>query len=106
MNVQDLKRWHWAVVAIVVGLALSFVWANVDWNDTLPTIGQRDFEAGLITKYPQVGHLANVTVMPPEEGKYRVLAEQVRATKNAGEIEMRPVAYVADTPYKSGTWRG
>src|SRR5205823_5006115 len=106
MHVQELKRWHWVVIALVVGVALSYVWSSVEWDENLPTIGQRDFEAGLTIKFPQAGHLENVTVMPPEEGKYKVVAEQVRNTKTAGVVDLRPVAYMADTPYKAGQWRG
>ena len=95
MHVQDLKRWHWVVIALVVGVALSYVWSSVEWDENLPTIGQRDFEAGLTIKFPQAGHLENVTVMPPEEGKYKVVAEQVRNTKTAGVVDLRPVAYMA-----------
>jgi len=106
MHVQDLKRWHWVVISIIVGLALSYVWSSVEWDENLPTIGQRDFESGLVTKFPQAGHLDNVTVMPPQEGKYKVVAEQVRNTKTPGVIDLRPVAYMADSPYISGKWRG
>ncbi len=106
MHVQDLKRWHWAVISIIVGLALSYVWSSVEWDENLPTIGQRDFEAGLAIKFPQAGHLDNVTVMPPQEGKYKIVAEQVRNTKTPGVIDLRPVAFMADTPYVSGKWRG
>lgn len=105
MHVQDLKRWHWVVIALLVGLALSYVWSSVEWDENLPTIGQRDFEAGLIIPFPREKHLANVTVMPPQEGKYKVVAEQVRMGKEAGVVEMRPVAYMADAPYKAGAWR-
>src|SRR5882757_4942390 len=100
MQIQDLKRWHWALIAIVVGLALSYAWSAVEWDENLPTIGQQKFEAGLAIKFPQVDHLENVTVMPPREGKYKIVAEQVRNTKTAGVVELRPVAFMADTPYK------
>ena len=106
MHVEDLKRWHWVVVALVVGLALSWVWSSVEWDETLPSIAQRDFEAGLTIPYPKDGHLANVTVMPPLEGKHKVVAERMRNTKTPGVMEMRPVAYMADAPYKAGQWRG
>ena len=106
MHVQDLKRWHWVAISLVVGLLLSWVWSSVEWDENLPTIGQRDFEAGLLINYPQAGHLNNVTVMPPQEGKYKIVAEQVRNTKTPGVIDLRPVAYMADTPYKAGQWRG
>jgi hypothetical protein len=44
--------------------------------------------------------------MPPQEGKYKIVAEQVRNTKTPGVIDLRPVAFMADTPYKAGQWRG
>jgi hypothetical protein len=106
MHVQDLKRWHWIAISLVVGLALSYVWSSVEWDENLPTIGQRDFEDGLTVPYPQARHLSNITVMPPQEGKYKIVAEQVRNTREAGVIDLRPVAYMADTPYKAGQYRG
>src|SRR5215211_1423997 len=106
MHVEDLKRWHWAVVAVIVGLALSYVWSSVEWDENLPTIGQRDFELGLQIKYPQAGHLEKVTVMPPIEGKYKIVAEKMTNSQQVGVMNLRPVAFMADTPYKSGLWRG
>jgi len=106
MHVQDLKRWHWVAISIVVGLALSYVWSSVEWDENLPTVGQADFERGLLTKFPAEKALQNVVVMPPQEGKYKIVAEQVRNTKTAGVVDLRPVAYMADTPYKAGVWRG
>jgi hypothetical protein len=110
MNVQDLKRWHWIAMSIVVGLALGYVWSNVEWDENLPTIGQRDFEEGLVKQFPKQGHLERVTVMPPVEGKYKIVADQVRDIKlvdaQRADVNFRPVAYMADTPYKAAAWRG
>ena len=106
MHVEDLKRWHWILIALGVGLALSWTWSNVEWDENLPTVGQRDFEAGLRAPYPNAGHLVNVTVMPPMEGKYKVVAGQMRNSKTPRLMDVRPVAYMADTPYKAGQWRG
>jgi hypothetical protein len=107
MQVQDFKRWHWLVIALGVGLALSYVWSSVEWDENLPTIGQREFEAGLTIAYPTQGHLENVTVMPlGVDGAFKVVAEQVRNTKTPGVIDLRPVAFRADVPYKAGMWRG
>src|SRR5207249_10712992 len=93
MHVQDLKRWHWALIAIGVGLELSYVWSNVEWDENLPTIGQRDFEAGLLAQYGQPLHLQEVAIMPPTEGgTYKVVAEQLRNTQTAGVMEFRPGA--------------
>ncbi len=101
MHVQDIKRWHWLSIAIVIGLALSYVWANVEWGDQLATIGQPDFERGLIIQYPQPGHISRAIVLPPQEGKSKVVCEQLRRTKDPRVMEFRPVAFMADVPYKS-----
>jgi hypothetical protein len=101
MHVQDLKRWHWLSIAIVIGLALSYVWANVEWGVQLPTIGQPDFERGLVLKYPVPGHISSAIVCPPQEGKSKVVCEQLRRTKDPRVMEFRSVAFMADTPYKS-----
>ncbi|HEX8523931.1 MAG TPA: hypothetical protein VF669_16880 [Tepidisphaeraceae bacterium] len=101
MQVQDLKRWHWLVVSIVIGLALSYVWSNVEWGEQLPTIGWPDFERGLLTKYPAQGHLQNITVLPPLEGKNKVVCEQLRRTNDPRKMRYRPVAFMADAPFKS-----
>lgn len=106
MQVQDLKRWHWLIVSVVVGLALSYVWSSVEWDENLPTIGQREFEAGLTVPYPAQGHLQKVTVMPLGEGAHKVVAQRVVNTRTPGVIELRPVAFRAAVPYKAGTWRG
>src|SRR2546421_7620355 len=106
MHVEDIKRWHWALIAVVVGLLLSWVWSSVEWDENLPTIGQREFEAGLLIPKDSVGTLLNVTVMPKtESGIYKIVAEQVRPGKTQGKGETKPVAFVAETPYKAGVWR-
>ena len=107
MQVQDLKRWHWLIVALVVGLALSYVWSAFEWEENHPTMSQRDFEAGLTVPYGTQGHLQRVTVMPlGVDGAYKVIAEQMRNTDTRGEMIFTPRAFRADVPYKAGLWRG
>lgn len=107
MHIEDIKRWHWVAVSIVVGLALSWVWSNVDYQENLPTLGQRDFEAGLMTEEFADRSLLGITIMPPStEGKYKVIAHQLRDRGVAGEMSKQRVAFVAETPYKAGLWRG
>jgi hypothetical protein len=106
MHAQDLKRWHWVAISIVVGIALSIAWSSIEWDENVPSIGQRDFESGLIIPYPQQGHLSNVTVLPAQEGKYKIIAQEMRNTSTPGVMDLRPVAYLADSPYKSSQWNG
>jgi hypothetical protein len=106
MHVQDLKRWHWVLISLFVGLLLSWVWSSVEWDENLPTIGQHDFETGLTGSRQRIGALINIVVMPPMDGKYKVVAEHIRPTQTAGKGDAMPVAFIADTPYKAGVWRG
>jgi len=106
MHVQDIKRWHWVAISIVVGLLLSWVWSSVEWDESLPTIGQHDFETGLTGSRNRIGALIDITVMPPMDGKFKVVARHIRPTTTAGKGDARPVVFIADTPYKAGVWRG
>jgi hypothetical protein len=107
MHIEDIKRWHWIAISIVVGLALSWVWSNFDFQENLPSLGQRDFEAGLMTEYPADRSLMGITVNPPtSEGRYTVIAYQLRDKGVPGEMSKLKMAFVTDAPYKAGLWRG
>jgi hypothetical protein len=106
MHVEDLKRWHWVAFSIVVGLALSWVWSSVEFQENRVTMGQREFEMGLRLGEDKVGGLLDVTVLPPIEGKYTVLASRIAPGQSAGVGLARPVAYTASTPYLAGQWGG
>jgi hypothetical protein len=102
MHIEDFKRWHWAVIAIVIGLALSWVWSNVEWGDQLPTMGQPDFERGVVAKYPQPGHIANIVVLPSAEKNVQaVVCEQLRRTKDPRVMEFRPALFRSPVPFKT-----
>jgi hypothetical protein len=105
MQVQDLKRWHWALIALVVGVALSYAWTNVE--PTIPrSLGQATFE-DLLVRPPHEGHawLENLTVYPPEEGVYVVTGEQLTVTSGSKEGTYKPFAYMAKIPYVPGAGR-
>src|SRR5438132_11631805 len=105
MQVQDLRRWHWAIVAVFVGTALGYVYSQMEFGERLPTIGQADFERGIVTPPRQEGRVEHVQVLPPVAGKYKVVAEQWRREEaDPRLLNSRGVAYTADTPYKSSPW--
>jgi hypothetical protein len=110
MHVQDLKRWHWVLISLVVGLLLSFAWSQME-DETLPSISQHDFETGLGYRPDAQGRYTagafiRARVLPAKDGKNMVMGLQVRPTAVAGKGDARPVVYVADIPYKAGLWRG
>jgi hypothetical protein len=106
MHVQDLKRWHWVLISVFVGLLLSWVWSAYDWDENLPSVSQQDFETGLTGSRNRIGALIDITVMPAVEGKNKVLARHIRPTTVAGKGDARPVVKITDIPYKAGGWRG
>ena len=47
MHIQDLKRWHWILIAIPIGAALSYAWTSIE--PSVPRhIGQETFEQQLV----------------------------------------------------------
>src|SRR5262245_7842448 len=101
MHIEDMKRWHWALIAIVIGVALSYVWSNVEWGDSLPTMGQIDFERGVAAKYPQPGHIANIVLLPTAEKDVQaVVCEQLRRTSDPKVMEFRPALFRSPVPFK------
>jgi hypothetical protein len=72
MAIEDLKRWHWVVIGVVVGalMGLGQVYGgNEPWAN-LPSIGQQEFEEGLRAR-PRDGAAVfeNITVYPGAGGE-------------------------------------
>lgn len=102
MQVQDLKRWHWVAIAIIVGWALSYVWTNVEPG--IPrTLAPRTFEM-LLAAPPEQGNpwLANLTVHPPLNGVYIVTGEELTVQPGSKMGIYKPFQIVTRTPYVPG----
>jgi hypothetical protein len=68
MNVEKVRRWHWVVLGLMVGLALGYAHAALapgDLFSSASTISQADFEAAVAAE-PQGGHpiVRDITVRP------------------------------------------
>ena len=77
MSIESLKRWHWALIGLLLGLLVAWTQISIGVDGMFAagehrTIGQRDFERGLheaaIRGHPVIDHL---TVYP--DGKRFVL---------------------------------
>ena len=100
MHIQDLKRWHWILIAIPIGAALSYAWTSIE--PSVPRhIGQETFERQLVAT-PIEDHpwLANLIVHPPVEGVMVVTGEQLSLRPNEKVADYRPFAFNAITPYQ------
>jgi hypothetical protein len=100
MHLQDLKRWHWILIAIPIGAALSYAWTSIE--PSVPRhIGQETFERQLVAT-PIEDHpwLANLVVHPPVEGVMVVTGEQLSLRPDEKVADYRPFAFNAITPYQ------
>lgn len=100
MHIQDLKRWHWVLIAIPIGLALSYAWTSME--PSVPRhIGQETFEYDLAAA-PVEGHpwLDNLVVHPAREGVTVVTGEQLVLRPNEKLADYKPFAFNALSPYQ------
>jgi len=82
MPIEDLKRWHWALIGCVVGLVLGFgqVYGGNEPATDLPSMGQQEFEEGLrATPRDGLPVLDNVTVYPGSAGEPDLVTMDLRA---------------------------
>src|SRR5688572_30168974 len=102
MHIEDMKRWHWALISIVIGLGLSYVWSKVDLSEPLPTMGQADFERGVVPKYGEPGHVGDITLLPVSEQNVQpVMCAQLRRGREPGVMKFHPALFRATIPFKS-----
>jgi len=75
MGIEHLKRWQWAVIGLIVGLAVAWIWSSLQGSGGLRgsvTLGSEQFERGLNAQ-PLEGHpkIKGITVHE-NEGRYSV----------------------------------
>jgi len=111
MHIEDLKRWHWLLISVVIGLALSMVYSSTaaeGGGGERRTIGPQEFlgRFGQTTKDKSGADLPifrNVKVYPPVEAKQVVTMDELiiafdRTTRaRSGEYQQRQ--FVAEIPF-------
>ena len=109
MELENLKRWHWLVVSVVLGglLALSRMY-SIDGSRSIPgegvtdrlSIGAGEFAASLPLKtskgFPLISDL---TIYPPAEGKMFVTGMQLVKVAE-GQGKHRPFQITTEIPFK------
>lgn len=111
MHIEDLKRWHWIVISLVVGAVLSWVYSSSlaeGGAANSRTIGPSDFlsRAKTTTRDQNnqvMPYFRNVRVYPPLEAKQVVTLEELqvtvdRATKKRS-YEYQPRQFIAEIPF-------
>jgi hypothetical protein len=75
MRIEDLKRWHWILIGVVVGLALGFVWSGIDRDSEIANYGRdrfiMDVRRQITENGKQVPRVQNIRIAPPVEGAYK-----------------------------------
>lgn len=114
MKIEDLKRWHWAVIGVVVGLLSAWAWTSFTEAGGLGrpgTIGASDFENDLAA-HPQQGHpiIRDVAVYQ-NDGQETVRMKVLTPDDNDPHpYNPRHFHYTArqlnaTTPYVPGLWQ-
>jgi hypothetical protein len=101
MGIDELKRWHWIVISVFVGLILAYTRTSME-----PPRGPRStkapqFEAELIRPPLKTGEsfVKNLTVYPPINGIYPVQFDLLIPTKDNKAWTYTPWYMDAETPY-------
>ena len=117
MRVSALKRWHWILIALAVGLLGGWVrQSTTDFEDHLDTFGklmsQRQFEEALVGKVEGIRQFKDVTVYPYEvrsqNGSRRLVHivagrywnGEVKVVMGQGRAHFDPYCYLAAVPYR------
>lgn len=106
MNLRDLKRRHWVLIAIPIGLVLALAWTSVE-PDIPRRLGQETFERDLVAA-PIEGHpwLDRIVVHPERDGVMVVTGEQLLLRANEPVGDYKPFAFNAVVPYQPLPPRG
>ncbi|MCS7033615.1 MAG: hypothetical protein NZ561_06420 [Phycisphaerae bacterium] len=112
MHVEDLKRWHWIAISLIVGVVLSSIYASAAVEGgpgERRSIGPGEFlrKLNLTTRDKNnqpVPLIRNIRVYPPVEGKQVVTLEELVITvdpaTNARSGEYQPRQFVAEIPFR------
>ncbi|HMO25811.1 MAG TPA: hypothetical protein PKB10_06035 [Tepidisphaeraceae bacterium] len=110
MRIEDLKRWHWALIGAFVGLVLGYVFSNLEPTDPGRSLSMVDFQraARQVSRNPAtegMPTLRKIVVYPPEQGAYgkpvhRVHFEQLHfAAGDPTKWEYRASHLKAEVPF-------
>ena len=118
MRVSALRRWHWVVIALVIGLGGGWIrQATVDFEDQLDGYGklitsQRQFEEALVGQVEGIRQFKDITVYPYQvrssNGSKRLVHIVTgrywngQAVMEHGQLKARFVlsCYLATVPYR------
>ncbi len=110
MGLEDLRRWQWAAVGLIAGLAFGGVQAyhgpNLDDGFDRTLNSQREFENGVVLPVDDkggryFGSIFDITIHPKDEsGKTWLTFMQVYPGKDRTEGIGRRVRFFVSDPYK------
>lgn len=105
MGIENFKRWHWAIIGLIAGLAMAYMRTAVVTPDETSTYrrGISSFEFASDLNRPKTSNgydwLTDITVYPPVENKNYVTAKMLEIQAD-GQGMYRLVKMDADVPFK------
>jgi len=106
MGIDEIKRWQWIVIGLIVGLCLGFAWTSGEPNYDGRLSGQLEFERDLLRKHPKTSEpLVRNIVIHPTELDFQNKTVQVVTFQRLYEgakthkTYYQPQHFVAQVPY-------
>ena len=110
MQIEDFKRWHWALLGLIAGLVFAYAWQDHDvvgdQSYALAEIKQNKFERYALSKSSDSGRaiLQNVRVEPPvrdyENNVRQIVTGKRLGVDDKGVERSTNFYYYASVPYE------
>lgn len=87
MELQNLSRWHWVIVGLLVGLGLGFAYSNWDGTEGRISVAPEPFQRDLLRQERRAENdppvIRNVVLNVDADGVYYATFEQINLAKLA-----------------------
>jgi hypothetical protein len=108
MGIEDLKRWHWIAIGIVLGAVLGgarLMVAPDETNSADTRISAETFAYGLGQSTGGERNLPlfrHIVVYPTQEGLDYVTAEQLMPIPGTRKYQYKPISFHGTRPFRAG----
>jgi hypothetical protein len=106
MGIDEIKRWQWIVIGLLVGLCLGFAWTSGEPTYDGRLSGQLEFERDLTRKHPKTNEplLRNIVIHPVEldfqKKKVQVVTfQRLYEGAKSHKTYYQPQHFIAPVPY-------
>jgi hypothetical protein len=107
MGIDEIKRWQWIVIGLIVGVCMGFAWTSGEPTYDGRLSGQLEFERDLLRKHPKTSEpvVRNIVIHPKETDFQKktvqvVTFERLYEGAKTHKTYYQPQQFVAPVPYR------